>query len=753
MKKLFTFLALLTCFLGANAVEITDFEKTFGAGHKQAWKDDAVKDEWVTADEDGFHLYNPEVIDPWYSYQVMVTGGIMLEPEAQYTVKIVAKVSDGTANVRCRVGGWSNGIDATLAVNSTEYQEYTYTGAATVSDNFFLVQFGDYVGTVSLKSIKVTHEGKEERPAQWQEWLTSDGKSVVIGEDPIPTYRGDAEFGKWPDWALTIDDETGANINWRGERSNEICAWSIVRGQNIDPSQTPDPVKAPDSEGGYVIEAGKPRPFPCNIEEVAAEGIQKGGHAFVVHSTAADNQFPDWQAWDNQFFIMSPKSWKEGETVRIKFKAKAEKAATAQTQIHHKNPSWYLHYVGIGDIAFTTEWKEYSVNLTFSEAQAGNGDGYCVAFNLNVDNKEPNTFYFDDLSWASMVLDDGWFVASSNNGTGIEYDYDNAIEFAQDPNDADLLVATVGTVGKKDTWVDEVMISTVRGNDSAFKGATIKLSEAFADGEDEWIGYEAGKSAKIKLNAAGVWKISISLGDKLINFVKLEGEDAKEPVDIVTNPSVLVINGVERQPTSNEQPADPDKGIAEGTGQTWDNQFFIVANRVLEGGEKTVIEFDYVATAPAKVLTGTHAAPGDYRKGAFGDVEFTTEEQHLKKEYEIPSVGWDGSTVLTGMQSISFDMAVIKEANTYTIKNVKWYLANDTEGKTTENLINATGTDNFQVKIGAGNKVLPYGSETGIENVAAKNAKTSTVIYNLAGQRVSNGFKGLVIMDGKKIVK
>ena len=436
--------------------------------------------------------------------------------------------------------------------------------------------------------------------------------------------------------------------------------------------------------------------------------------------------------------------------VKISFRYKADAAATAQTQIHHKNPSHYKHYVGIGDVSFTTEWQEFSKELTFNDAQGSEDGGWCVAFNLNVDNKDANTFYFDDLSMQTMVLDEGWFVASSNASTGIEYDYDTAVECVYDENE-EAYVATVGTVGKKETWVNEVMISTKRGNDTAFKGATIKLDEAFK--VDEWLAYKPATLAKIKLPVAGVWKISVAPEDGQIQFVKLEGEDAKEPVDIVTNPSVLVINGVERQPTSSEQPADPDKGIAEGTGQTWDNQFFIVANRVLEGGEKTVIEFDYVATAPAKVLTGTHAAPGDYRKGAFGDVEFTTEEQHLKKEYEIPSVGWDGSTVLTGMQSISFDMAVIKEANTYTIKNVKWYLANDTEGKTTENLINATGTDNFLVKIGAGNKVLPYGSETGIENVAAKSAKTSTVIYNLAGQRVANSFKGIVVKDGKKFVK
>ena len=39
---------------------------------------------------------------------------------------------------------------------------------------------------------------------------------------------------------------------------------------------------------------------------------------------------------------------------------------------------------------------------------------------------------------------------------------------------------------------------------------------------------------------------------------------------------------------------------------------------------------------------------------------------------------------------------------------------------------------------------------TGISNVKAAASKNSTSLYNLAGQRVSNDFKGVVVKDGKK---
>ena len=112
-------------------------------------------------------------------------------------------------------------------------------------------------------------------------------------------------------------------------------------------------------------------------------------------------------------------------------------------------------------------------------------------------------------------------------------------------------------------------------------------------------------------------------------------------------------------------------------------------------------------------------------------------------------------TQLETCKSIAFNMAEIKEACDYQLKDFQWYLTYDEDAtKTMENLIDAEGTANFFVKEGAGTNPHEFvPGETGIENVTAKSAKTSTAIYNLAGQRVNKDFKGLVIMDGKKIVK
>ena len=216
-------------------------------------------------------------------------------------------------------------------------------------------------------------------------------------------------------------------------------------------------------------------------------------------------------------------------------------------------------------------------------------------------------------------------------------------------------------------------------------------------------------------------------------FEMLEG-NKKEPLDIKPNPTVITVYGLERDWLTADNDGNPREEQV-GEGQTWDNQFWIMANRELSAGEATVIEFDYVATKDAKTTTQCHKGAGEYLHwAAIGDVNFTTEEQHFSQTFTVPSEA-------NGMKSIAFNMAEIKEANEYTLKNFIWKLEDNTE-----TLINMTGSTNFWKKEGAGTE--PYMS---IKNVVNNN-NTSAATYNLAGQRVSKDYKGLVIKNGKKYV-
>lgn len=75
-----------------------------------------------------------------------------------------------------------------------------------------------------------------------------------------------------------------------------------------------------------------------------------------------------------------------------------------------------------------------------------------------------------------------------------------------------------------------------------------------------------------------------------------------------------------------------------------------------------------------------------------------------------------------------------------------------------EEVFNAADTYyTFQKYSGTGNiliasiEITPAGT-TGIQNVKAEKAANDGVIYNLAGQKVNSGFKGIAIVNGKKVV-
>lgn len=728
MKKLFTLFVLLTCFLGANAKEFVDAEVDFSKYTDisevpfASWRGSESAFARLSLKDGCLHFESTEATDPSWDCQFFPIGGVSAEIDVVYTLHFKIK-GDHEGNVSML--GFGQTPYGAFSI-TTDWVEGTVDYQCTSADGNILMQCGDWIGSWDIAYLKITHEGKEEKPIEW----------IPVEE----LTNGDAESA-WPDWALK--EEGGINANWRGDRTKEICVWGLTMGRNFD-DQCPSDISG---------DSYRARPFPADIEVDPTDASNK---VFAIHVTQIDKIDDDNSiAWSNQFWIQAPKAFKNGADVKVKFRYRADAAATVPSQMHKIYPSIYLNGNGVGSLNFTTEWQNFEGTVTWA------ADGWSIAFNLTDQNREPNVYYIDDVSFEEVKLEEGFFVASANTVSGIEYDFNTATEFVYDA-DEDAYVATVGTKGKKDTWVNEVMISTVRGYDKYFKGATIKPTNTNITGNDpdDWKDYAPGSSYKISL-AAGVWQIFIAPttdpdpekeGTGQILFMQLEGDAPAEPVAIVTNTTEIVINGQERDWLTPDGDGNPREAEA-GTGQTWDNQFFLVANRVLNPDEQTVIEFDYVATAAFNCPTGTHAQPGDYRKNAIPDVEFTTEEKHLTVDYTVPASDW-GGTAITDAQSIAFDLAVLKEANTYTIKNVKWYVKGDinAEGKTMENLIKETGTTNFFVKEGAGGETHQYDDGTGIKSAVNNNKTNSTAIYNLSGQRVSKDYKGIVIKNGNKYI-
>ena len=738
MKKLFTLVALLTCFMGARAADwvevysinysnntgfpffvmgyvpewIDGVMTDFGADYRYAtqadldgdgdakWKDGESSVGTVTT-QGGVEYQKVTGAGPYW-HQYFIADGIPTQIGNRYKVKAMVKASEAV-NVNVNMGwGWGQGQQAAgTASIGTEWAEveweYSEIGGASCN---LVAQPGTFTGTIEWKSVVVYEWQKPHKPVTWQEWLTSDGQPVIVDGNPIPTYMGDAET-PWPDASVRFDDQS---------KNYLICAWSKEKGRNMN------------DDGGW-------DPFPSDIENV------DGSNVFVCHGQVADTA-GDASAWDNQFWIQSPKAWKSGDQVKIHFRYKASApVSSTDTQIHYQNPSNYLVWHAIGNIAFTTEWQTFDGTMTIADDMAG---GWSIAFNLNSVVKDAVTFYFDDLSWQSMKLDEGYFVAGANVSTGLDYDFDNAVEFVYDEAE-DYYTAVIGSGGKSE-WVNQVMISTVRGNDAAFKSATLKPVGEITNDPDNWLQYTPASLAKLTLPGSGEWKIYLDPGYESMAFEMLQGEEFVIP-DINPNQTEVVINALERDDLAETQNQDGTITINEeegGTGQAWDNQFWIVANRTLAVGEETIVQFKYKAGIPAKSSTQCHADPGSYLHwAAIGDVNFTEEWQDFETRFTIPS------ETQGNMKSIAFNLSEIRSANDYHIKDIVWKTADGLES-----LISQTGSENFYVKLLGGNPEV-YQDPEGITSVDAEST-VPTVTYNLAGQRVSKDYKGIVVTKGKK---
>ena len=708
MKKLFTLFAFLACFLGAKAEWVEDYKVDYSnysgfplyvMGFVPEWVDGVMTDmggnfEYAALDNtegkysdvtvktnNGTEYYKIEKTDGNTWHQYFIANGIHTELDGAYTVKAMVKASEACSVPVQFQWGWGEGqrVSSTLKIG-TEWAEVEMDFSGIGGTACDLIAQPNTAAVIEWKYVIVGHNAKPQKPITWLEQLEN----------------GTADK-TWEELGL-------ADVKYDDMENNfKVCAWAKQKGTNVN-------------------ETGGSDPFPATIENI------DGNNVFVVHGAVADTE-GDASGWDNQFWIQSQQPWKEGTQVKISFRYKASKACKTNTQMHHQKPSDYQIWYAIGDVEFTTEWQNFEKIITINSEQA---NAWSVVFNLNPYEKEAVDFYFDDLSWQIMKLDEGYFVAGANAAEGLDYDLDNAIEFVEDDG------VLVATVGEKGAYVSQVMISTIRGNDAAFKGATLKPKGTIVNDPETWLDYEPASLAKLNLPGPGIWKIYLDTYYNAMAFEMLEG------TVINPNPTVVVVKGQERDWLGTDKDGNPIEEQV-GEGQPWDNQFFIIANRPLSAGEVTVVEFDYVSTVDAKTTTQCHNGPGEYMHwNCIGDVNFTTEEQHLSYKLTVPSEA-------DGMKSIAFNMAEIKGACDYTIKNIVWKLEDGTES-----LIDQTGTKNFYVKEGAGTAPYEFGTDpenpgTGINSVVNGNAASGN-IYNLNGQRVTNNFKGIVVKNGKKFV-
>ena len=363
----------MAMFLGANAKTVIDAEVDFSQFEDGAdikfynWGASESARDRLSIKNGCLHYESTEATDPIWDAQFYPIGGVVAEEGVTYTLHYKVK---GSVDKNISVLGFGITPYGQFPI-TTEWVECTFDyDAGHNPEGDLLFQCGDYVGEWDIAYLRITHEEDGTVEEKWKQTLTN----------------GDAET-TWKSLKLH-------HVKFNDQVNNfNICAWSKQKGTNVN------------ADGGS-------DPFPA---EIAEDPDRPGNHVFIVRGALADTE-GDAAAWDNQFWIQSPQSWKQGSKVRIKFRYKASVPARTTTEIHKQTPSDYLHYEGVGDVNFTTEWQDFEKTFVFSDKQAG---GWSLAFNLNPEIAVPNNFYFDDLSWETVDNADSDVIGIDPNQTGI----------------------------------------------------------------------------------------------------------------------------------------------------------------------------------------------------------------------------------------------------------------------------------------------------------------------------------------------
>ncbi|HBX88696.1 MAG TPA: glycosyl hydrolase family 10, partial [Marinilabiliaceae bacterium] len=102
----------------------------------------------------------------------------------------------------------------------------------------------------------------------------------------------------------------------------------------------------------------------------------------------------------------------------------------------------------------------------------------------------------------------------------------------------------------------------------------------------------------------------------------------------------------------------------------WDTQFFVKSSKILPKDAKYKFSMKYRAEKPANASSQAHFNPGEYQHWDFvGQLNFTTEWKTIEASGIVSSAQSSGDK---GMMTIAFNLAILKEANTYYFDDISW---------------------------------------------------------------------------------
>ena len=222
--------------------------------------------------------------------------------------------------------------------------------------------------------------------------------------DDNPIYEGAVPFP-------VVD-----NFDEGSEIQNGSCEGSLVANYWCHEWRTSD--KQFDGNANIVRDPADPNNHCAAVVIRSKEEAKEAGNATVTDGNPLKEDFSNFADWDSQFFITLGEdlALKEKDQIRLTMKVKADvemKGVGTQT---HKAPGAYMHWACVGNVDFTTEWKEFdSKFVTLAANQSGM---YTIAFNLG--KGIHNTVYFDDIR-VEVVRYDPLDEGNAVKGGSFEY--------------------------------------------------------------------------------------------------------------------------------------------------------------------------------------------------------------------------------------------------------------------------------------------------------------------------------------------
>lgn len=157
------------------------------------WAPDEVKPNITINKAEGcFELVNESAIDNW-KVQYHVADGLPIEKGKSYRLKVMAR-GTGEGTMEGKVGDWGGGSNVRVSFG-TEWEEQVIDFTSATDGGFVLLQSGQFVGTIQIKYVKITHL---ETPA------------IAI---PVPVWE--------PDFA-TVENKDDAIMGWGNNSTRKV---------------------------------------------------------------------------------------------------------------------------------------------------------------------------------------------------------------------------------------------------------------------------------------------------------------------------------------------------------------------------------------------------------------------------------------------------------------------------------------------------------------------------------------------------